>query len=95
MMLWLVNKYTKVKTLMLRLNQEYGHACEPMTKCNGHGDVRMVHDMMPCMQMKLRKIYERRVNFRVLQLPLFYHLKPEGVNCVSFSGVRGRRGLHT
>lgn len=35
------------------------------------------------------------VNFGVLQLHLFNHLKPEGANCVSFSSVQDRRGLNT
>ena len=43
---------------MLRLNKECGHACEPMSKCNGHANVMIMYDMIPCMQMKQIKRQE-------------------------------------
>lgn len=58
---------TKWKTLMLILNKDYGHACEPMTKCNGHDDAW--YDAMYANETK-QKIGKERVNFGVWHHPI-------------------------
>ena len=71
-LLWcfgLVERWNKVKTLMLRLNKECGHDCEPMTKWNGHDDAW--YDVMYANEIE-QKVGKWRLNFGVWQYS--YHL---------------------
>ena len=59
MMLWLVEKLIKVKKPNVKIKpKNMAMLVNPITKCNSHANVMMMHDMISWMQMKQSKRYE-------------------------------------